>query len=408
MSAVTSRNRKKWGGLFYIAIGLFIFACALLVDAGAVTKLRFSDAAGIKMNVRLLFSITGSFYFVIGGSCLIWGKYKPAVGRAAFWASGLLLIMFFIICAGMIRRIDVVGLAAQSIRLATPIALGAMAGVMCERCGVINIAIEGMMLTGACIGFTAALYTHNLMIGTAAAVMGGMLMAAFHAVLSVRFMIDQIISGTVINILAVGVTGFIRRGMLTHYDGVSPGTFPAWNIPFLSDIPIVGKVLFSHQPMVYTMMFLIVFLHILLFHTRWGLRTRTVGEHPRAADTLGINVFTIRYVNVIVAGGIAGLGGAWFSLETVGRFDEIMTGGKGFIALAAMIFGKWTPAGAFGGALLFGAADAFQIKLQISGLEIPYQFLSMTPYIVTMIVLAGIIGRAIPPAADGVPYKREG
>jgi simple sugar transport system permease protein len=177
-------------------------------------------------------------------------------------------------------------------------------------------------------------------------------------------------------------------------------------LPLCPDIPVFGLLFFRHHPVLYTMFGLVIAVHVLLFATRWGLRTRAVGEHPRAADTLGVNVLRVRYSNVIAGGMIAGLGGAWFSLETVGTFDDLMTGGKGFIALAAMIFGQWTPWGAFGGALLFGFADALQLKLQIAGVNIPHQFLGMTPYIVTMIVLAGLVRRALPPAAVGIPYEK--
>jgi simple sugar transport system permease protein len=319
----------------------------------------------------------------------------------------LFVLFTILIWIGTIRQYDVIGLASQSLRLATPIGLGALAGIMCERCGVVNIAIEGMMLTASCVGFAATLYSQSLGIGLISAVLSGGIMALLHAVLSIRFMVDQIVSGTVVNILAVGATGFIRRAMLIDNPRPNPGTFPIIDIPILSDIPVIGKILFHHQPMVYTMLVLLIATHIMVFYTRWGLRSRTVGEHPKAADALGINVFKIRYVNVIIGGMIAGLGGAWFSLETVGTFQEIMTNGKGFIALAAMIFGKWCPFGAFGGAVLFGFADATQIKLQVMGIHIPYQFLGMLPYIITMIVLAGLIGRAVAPAADGIPYDRE-
>jgi len=316
------------------------------------------------------------------------------------------IILIILVWASMGRSIDVVGMSAQSLRLATPIALGALAGVLCERAGVVNIAIEGMMLMAACIGFTAALYAQNIWLGVLAGVLSGAVMAALHALLSIKFMVDQIISGTVINILAVGITGFIRRAFLLSNPFGAPAVLPIWKVPFLSDIPIIGQILFTNQPVVYSMLILVVVVHVLLFYTRWGLRTRAVGEHPRAADTLGVNVFKIRYTNVIVAGLIAGLGGVWFSLETVGSFQDIMTGGKGFIALAALIFGKWTPFGALGGALLFGFADALQIKLQISDVNVPYQFLGMLPYVVTMIVLAGLIGRSVAPAADGKPYEK--
>lgn len=231
-------------------------------------------------------------------------------------------------------------------------------------------------------------------------------MAAFHAALSIHWRVDQIISGTVINMLAIGLTGFLRRTVLLHNPREAPAVLPRWPVPGLSEVPVVGKLFFLHQPLVYMMFALVIIVHVVLFYTRWGLRTRAVGEHPQAADTVGIRVFAVRYRNVIAGGMIAGLGGAWFSLETVGNFEDLMTNGKGFIALAAMIFGKWTPLGALGGALLFGFADALQIKLQIAGVKVPYQFLSMTPYVVTMIVLAGVIGRARPPAALGVPYEK--
>jgi simple sugar transport system permease protein len=316
------------------------------------------------------------------------------------------LVVVILVWASMGRRLEVLGIFSQSLRLATPIAFGALAGVLCERCGVINIAIEGMMLSAACLGFTAALYAQHTWIGVLAALLSGAAMAAFHAVLSIRWRVDQIISGTVINMLAVGLTGFIRRTVLLHNAREAPAVLPPWAVPGLSEIPVIGKLFFRHQPLVYVMFALVLIVHVVLFYTRWGLRTRAVGEHPQAADTVGIRVFAVRYRNVIAGGMIAGLGGAWFSLETVGNFEDLMTNGKGFIALAAMIFGKWTPLGALGGALLFGFADALQIKLQIAGVKVPYQFLSMTPYVVTMIVLAGVVGRARPPAALGSPYEK--
>ncbi|HCB01214.1 MAG TPA: ABC transporter permease, partial [Anaerolineae bacterium] len=184
------------------------------------------------------------------------------------------------------------------------------------------------------------------------------------------------------------------------------GTFPIISIPYLSKIPVLGPTLFENNIIVYLMLILVVLMHILLFYTPWGLRTRAVGEHPKAADTLGINVYLTRYVNVILGGMIAGLGGAYFTIGSVGRFDELMTAGKGFIGLAATIFGKWSPIGAFASSLIFGFADSLQVKLQILRVPIPSEFLLMAPYIVTMIILTGVVGRAIPPAADGQPYEK--
>jgi ABC-type uncharacterized transport system permease subunit len=229
-----------------------------------------------------------------------------------------------------------------------------------------------------------------------------------HAFLAIRFKVDQIISGVAINIFAAGTTSYFSSRFLQVNGDVlnNSGTFKSIPIPLLSKIPIIGPIFFENSIIVYIMMLLVAVMHIVLFYTPWGLRTRAVGEHPKAADTLGVNVFKMQYVNVILGGAIAGIGGAYFSIGSVGRFDEQMTAGKGFIGLAAMIFGKWTPIGAFLASLLFGFADSLQVKLQILRVPIPSEFLLMTPYIITMIVLAGVVGRAVAPAADGVPYEK--
>jgi simple sugar transport system permease protein len=319
-----------------------------------------------------------------------------------------LIVLGAIIAAAAGRSIDVVGLIKDSVRLATPIALGMLAGVMCERCAVINIGIEGMMLTAAAVGYLISLTTQNMWLGLLAAILSGGLMATLHAILSIRFMVDQIISGVVVNILAVGISGYLRSAFMLKNPFGGPGVFPYVfrNTP-LWDLPILGPILFQYQPMVYAAMVLVPLIWFVLFRTAWGLRSRAVGEHPRAADTLGINVFKIRYVNVILAGCVAGLGGAWFSLETVGHFDDLMTNGRGFIALAAMIFGNWNPVGGAMGAMLFGFADALNFKFQILEVPVPYQFIGMLPFILTMIAVAGVIGKTVPPAADGQPYQKQ-
>ncbi len=224
----------------------------------------------------------------------------------------------------------------------------------------------------------------------------------------IRFKVDQIVSGVAINIFGTGATSFISSRFLQENADLlnNSGTFPIITIPLLSKIPMLGPVLFENTPIVFLTMILVAVMHFVLFYTPWGLRTRAVGEHPKAADTLGINVYLMRYVNVIVGGMIAGIGGAYFTIGSVGRFDEVMTAGKGFIGLAAMIFGKWTPIGAFASSLIFGFADSLQVKMQILRVPIPSEFLGMAPYIVTMIVLTGVVGRAIPPAADGVAYEK--
>lgn len=329
---------------------------------------------------------------------------------AAIYMGALILSTIFIILlwASVGNKVDIVDMLARMVRLATPIVLGAIAGILCERSGVINIAIEGLMLTGACLGFIVALLTGSPWIGILAAVAAGGLIVMLHALLSIQFKTDQIISGTVINILAVGVTGFLRANVILDLQsaGYTGRSLPQLPIPVLSQIPVLGPLLFNHQPIAYMMLILVPVMSLLLFRTPWGLRTQAIGEHPRAADTMGINVNRMRYMNVFFAGLVAGLAGAWFSLEATFNFDDLMTNGRGFIALAAMIFGKWTPVGALGGALIFSSADALQIKIQGFRFDLPSQFLQMLPYVITIIVLAGIIGRARPPAAIGKPYEK--
>lgn len=292
---------------------------------------------------------------------------------------------------------------ASTLRQSTPLILGALSGIFCERSGVVNIAIEGMMLVGAFIGFLANVYTGNLFLATLIAIAAGAVIGLFHAIMSITLKMDQIISGTVINILALELTGFFYQQGLT-----TQGKLTSVPIPFLSDLPLVGHVLFDNPPITYLSLVLVLVTHVILFHTTWGLRTRAVGEHPQAADTVGINVIAMRYANVIIGGGIAGLAGAFLTLEAVGSFERAMTNGRGFVALAVMIFGKWTPLGAWGAALLFGFANALQTQFQFLGVDaIPHQFIGMLPYVLTIVVLAGFVGRSRPPAAVGRPYEKE-
>ena len=313
-----------------------------------------------------------------------------------------------------IGSILAVVLAAGTLNLAvataTPIALGAFGGLFSERSGVVNIAIEGMMLTAAMSAAFASAYTGSLYWGLIAAILSGALMAALHALLSIHFKMNQIISGTVINFLAWGLTGHLYQTYLVppHWPG-SVGTFQRIEIPYLSDISIfgydLGEIFFKQGPIVITMLILAFVIHYVLFYTPWGLRMRSVGEHPEAADTVGINVFVTRYANVIIGGSLAGLAGAWMTLEWIDNFTIRMTTGRGFIALAALIFGRWTPLGALGAALLFGLANAIQIRLQIKLPEVPAELFQMLPYVLTIVVAA--LARPIPPKAVGQPYEKE-
>ncbi len=340
------------------------------------------------------------------------GAWQLARGiRSTNLLVGLVAFCFvaaFLIWAAKGRSMDLVGMMNTSLVRATPIALAALCGVISERAAVVNIGIEGILLLSAMTSVMVASLTRNLYVGLLAGMLTGMFVAALHAVLVIQFKVDQIISGVAVNIIGAGASSFIsNRYLQTSNTLNNSGIFPNLAVPVLVKIPILGPVLFENNIVVYIMLFLVAFIFVLLFYTRWGLRTRAVGEHPKAADTLGINVYMVRYVNVILGGLIAGIGGAYFTIGSVGRFDKLMTAGKGFIGLAAMIFGNWNPIGALGSSLIFGFADSLQIKMQILSIPIPTEFLQMAPYIVTIVVLAGLVGRVHTPAADGTPYVKQ-
>ena len=382
---------------------------------GGISTLRItypgakaSEPALLSLPLPTIWTIAAISLLLVGGAARLW--LRPSANAISVYIGLLIFAVIFdiLIWANNGSRTDIIDLLARTIRLATPIALGALAGILCERSGVTNIAIEGLMLTGACVGFIAALLFSSSWIGVLAAILAGGAIVMVHALLAIHYKTDQIISGTVINILAVGVTGFLRQSVILPLQakGTTTASLPEIPIPGLSQIPVIGPLLFTHKPITYAMLLLVVFVHVMLFYTPWGLRTRAVGEHPRAADTMGINVIRLRYLNVWCAGLVAGLAGAWFSLEASFNFDDLMTNGKGFIGLAAMIFGKWTPFGSLAGALIFTSADALQIRLQGLDFALPSQFIQMLPYVITIIVLAGVVGRARPPAALGKPYEK--
>lgn len=308
-------------------------------------------------------------------------------------------------------------LFAAALRMATPLALAAIGGTICERSGVVNIALEGIMLTGAFFGTVAVLATGSPWLGVLVAMLAGVIIAAVHAFASINLRADQVVSGTAINLLALGVTGFLMEVWYGH-----PGTTEtikvlkpvfSFNAPgggFGAEIwHWVSGVFLSHTPIVYLAILIAVVAQWAMFRTRWGLRLRALGEHPRAVETVGVNVYRGRWVAVLMSGALGGLAGANLTIEQVGSFTENMTNGRGFIALAANIFGRWTPVGSYLASLLFGFADALQIKMQIlrGAIDIPPQFFYMLPYLLTVIVLAGVIGRAVGPAAVGEPYEKE-
>jgi len=411
---LVSPTRQRVLGIIYLALAFLLwFAFIRPLTADAVTTfgmtpggLGVRELAPWQLPTRTTILLMAAVTAVVGGVQLVRG-----FGRWSTLVLGLVVGVFvfgFLIWSAAGRSLNLAGLLRATLSAAVPITLGALSGVLCERAGVVNIAIEGMMLAAAMMACLVGSITHNLWIGLLGGILTGALMAAVLAVLSIKYMTNQIISGTVINIFATGMTSFVSSKFLQTNQALNdPGVFRTFPIPGLVDIPLVGPIFFHNNMFVYGMFVLLFVLQFALFSTRWGLRLRSVGEHPKAADTLGINVFRTRYMAVILGGLVAGFAGSYFTLGSVGRFDEVMTAGRGFIGLAAMIFGNWTPFGSFGAGLLFGFANSLAAGIAILGSSIPSEFLLMAPYVATILVLAGVVGRGQMPAADGTPYEKE-
>jgi ABC-type uncharacterized transport system permease subunit len=403
-----------------IAIGII----ALLAAAGMIilalgtegqqsTFVLESQRAGVTIAAPDVVMPTFISLIVLGVICGVAGFWQVFRGfRKGDWviilAAGL-AILAFLIWATRGKSLNLTGMLVSSLVRATPIALAALSGIYSERSGVVNIGIEGMMLVGSFASVVFASATGSMWVGVIGGVLAGVLLAALHAVLSIKYRVNQIVSGAGIIILALGLTSYLQRSILNIFRYLNdPGpAIPALPIPGLWQIPVLGPVVFNLSPIIYTLFALLIITQVLMNNTRWGLRVRSVGEHPKAADTLGINVFRVRYISVLLSGAIAGLAGTYMSIGAAGRFNEGMSAGKGFLGLAAMIFGNWNPFGAFFGSLIFGFFDSWQEKLSLLQVGIPVDLLGMAPYIATMIVLAGFVGRSRVPAADGIPYEKE-
>ena len=326
-------------------------------------------------------------------------------------ASGLFVLSFLIwvVSGANITTISLSSLLAGAVVLAVPLVFGSLSGVLCERAGVVNIAIEGQLLGGA---FTAALVssmTKNAFFGLIAAGIAGALVSLVLALFSIKYVVNQIIVGVVLNVLVSGITGFLFTTVMQEDPELynSPVHLPVIEIPGLSAIPVIGPILFRQSVIGYLMYIAVFVVWFGLFKTKWGLRVRAVGEHPKAADTLGIKVNRTRFWNVTLGGIVAGIGGSFFTLVAIDSFTKEISGGRGFIALAAVIFGRWNPIGAFLAALLFGFADNLQVILTIIGTPVPSQFMAMMPYLVTIFAVAGLVGRSRGPASVGEPYVKE-
>jgi len=398
-----------------------IAGIAYLATAAAIMALfGFGSGAGLSSSFGLAPSGGDPYFwtvpsrgtaFAVAGVCAMLGGVQLARGfKRRGLVTVLVVVLFafaFLVWAARGDDFSLVGMLQSTVTRSIPLALGALAGILCERSGVVNIAIEGMMLFSAFAGAFVGSLFDNLWAGLVAGMFAGALLASVHASLSIKYQVDQIISGTAINIFALGITSYLAaRISRENPDLNNPGTFDLWTIPVLGDIPLVGPVLFRGNIYVYLMLVLVPLVTFALFRTRWGLRTRSVGEHPKAADTVGINVLRVRYRNVMLGGAVAGIAGSYLTLGSVGGFEQNMTAGRGFIALAAMIFGRWNPVGALGAALLFGFAESLQTKLVGLDTPIPSEFLLMAPYVLTLLVVAGFVGKSRAPASVGLPYRK--
>ena len=339
-----------------------------------------------------------------------WSAYRAYRARKTpVWALGLfgfLFVVGFLTWAAAGASLPVSGLLIGTLGISVPLIFGALGGVISERAGVVNVAIEGQLLAGAFVAAVVASVTRQPLLGLAAAMIAGVLVSFVLAAFAIKYLVDQVIVGVVLNVLVAGLTSFLFSQVLSEDTALlnSPPGFDPINIPILSEIPILGPVLFRQTIIVYVMYVAIAAVWFALYRTRWGLRVRSVGEHPHAADSVGINVASTRFWSVSLAGAIAGFGGAYLTLDAVGSFNKEMTAGAGFIALAAVIFGRWDPIKATLAALLFGFATNLQNVLSIIGSPVPSEFMLMLPYIVTIFAVAGLVGKSRPPAADGKPF----
>ena len=416
-----ARRRRVITGWVVTAIGLIcIFVWGLGSDGGDAAfnlsetgeKVTISTvripAVGASILLGLVICALGVWHLVRG-----FPRKRVSLVLGAVAAMFVICFLCWADTGKPVNPIDVVGLFQQTVFLAVPLIIGAMAGVLCERTGVINVAIEGQMLVGAFAGAFGASAASNLGVGVLFAVVAGGLLGSLLAVFAIKFLVNQVVLGVVLNLLALGLTGFLYDSVMApNPDKYNKTTaLASHEIPGLVDIPVIGRTLFDANYIVYAMYVLVIAIDIALFRTRWGLRTRAVGEHPKAADTVGIKVRGMRYRNVIMGGMVAGLAGAYLTVGTSGQFVKNpvgMTSGKGFIALAALIFGRWSPRGAVGAALLFGFTSELQSLLSFLGtpVKIPSDFLLMLPYLVTIFAVAGVVGRVQAPAADGEPYVK--
>ena len=418
LAAQRATRDARIRAVILFAFGLLAFYLASQSLGTSATFSFWIDEQG-GQSVTLSTSV-GVLWVVAGLTSWFVAILQLLQGAPFRWRPWLLLLVWPFVAAVLAavlagKPANLTGMIGGSLEFAVPITLGALAGILSERSGSLNIALEGKMLVGACVASVAAscawLVTGNqavsLVIGVASAMLVAGAVGILLAWMGIRHRMDQIIAGTVINIGAVGITNFLFLRVLSRNTQLNtPPTIEPWRLPVLAEIPVLGPILFAAKPYVYLMYVMVAVLTYMLFRTRWGLRLRASGEKPAAAGTVGIDVISIRYRALFLAGLISGLAGSYLSLSVAGNFGMQMVAGKGFIALAAMIFGAWHPVGALGAALVFGFAGTTQTLLAILGVDVPPQLLNSVPYLVTIIVVAGVVGRVRGPAAAGQPYEQ--
>ncbi|WP_159614268.1 ABC transporter permease [Glutamicibacter sp. JC586] len=400
------------------AIAVIVFFCFGLLGNSDSAHFQLNSAGDAFKLPELVFPGKASNIVIglllIGLAVYSWLQRKKSK-LVATWMIAIAAVLFvlsfliWVVSGADITTISLASLLAGAVVLAVPLVFGSLSGVLCERAGVVNIAIEGQLLGGA---FTAALVsslTKNAFAGLIAAGIAGALVSLILALFSIKYVVNQIIVGVVLNVLVSGITGFLFTTVMQEDPELynKPVHLPVIDIPGLSAIPVIGPILFKQSVIGYLMYLAVFIVWFGLFKTKWGLRVRAVGEHPKAADTLGIKVNRTRFWNVTLGGIVAGIGGSFFTLVAIDSFTKEISGGRGFIALAAVIFGRWNPIGAFLAALLFGFADNLQVILTIIGTPVPSQFMAMMPYLVTIFAVAGLVGRSRGPAAAGEPYVKE-
>ena len=411
-----------WGGRFIAPATFLLFALAdiLLFGVRAHGDATFAFTPEFaKVSVPNLALPAGPACYVLGGITVALALLRTLalLGRVRLsraWLRVMIGVVLFCLVisllawsdAGQSIPFNVVNLLSGTLDDSIPIMLGALTGVICSTSGVINIAIEGQLLLGAFCAAIATSVTGSLWLGLLCGALAGSLVAVLLGLFAITYLVNQVVLGVVLNTLVLGLTGYLYNAIMVPYGDTlnTPATFSAWKVPLLGDIPIIGPVFFDSSVFLYLTYVILAIVQFSLFRTRWGLRTRAIGEHPLAADTVGIRVIAMQYRNVIIAGLIAGIGGAYFTIGSVGSFGIDMSSGEGYIALAAMIFGRYTPFGAIGAALLFGFTTQLQSILSSINVPIQSNLLLLTPYVVTIIVLAGLVGKVRGPRAEGVPF----